>query len=513
MSSGNFELVEGNYGEIQQVNYPREIKTKPDSNRSITEKYKDYLRELEAIKHEALNSTYSKENAERQIDKMSKSIARLEEKIKKLSREDVPSNYVDSRAIKLKNEMIKNLTIKVGELYKIGEEKKDEIFGEILPDFVSSVASTEKPEIPELEPDTINRQSIKDMVKEAFEMARNKEQGIPAEENVVPSVESMIAPQEEKKDEIEEYVAPKSNDEIVRDDVKNIIEDKLNEIGEVPEIAPELPKEETIEENQDPMRISKNGEISARVTKYDEEGNVRAHNEESVPTARIVETQESSSPIHTIDPYDIDSIKDRVMYKYTPMTDEEVKASQEKLGFVETKNVVEEKKDEVEPEKPEIKEYIMEEQKEESEIKPKDITEEQPYTSFGSNKTTIEGYKALKETVLKWKEKQSQSKLDAEQAIEEANAAKQKAREMREMLAESDNSVAESMALLETYKNALEEDYNKNTATLEEARERAKKDNDFVIENEKKISDNKQLVDEIHSLIGERVDPESVKRI
>ena len=84
---------------------------------------------------------------------------------------------------------------------------------------------------------------------------------------------------------------------------------------------------------------------------------------------------------------------------------------------------------------------------------------------------------------------------------------------MREMLAESDNTVAESMALLETYKNALEEDYNKNTATLEAARERTQRDIDFVSENERKISDNKQLVDEIHSIIGERVDPDSIKKM
>ena len=524
MSGGNFEFVEGNYGEIQQVNYSREIKTKPESNKAIVNRYKDYLRELEALKNEALNSKYSKKQAESQIAQKSEAIARLEEKIKVLAKENVPSDYVDSRAIKLKKSMMENLTTKVGKLYTIGIDKKEEIFGEskqeefvdALPEnLVSTAASVETIDEPELDPDTIDRQAITESVEEAFEEAKNNEQE-PVEEETqielaplspVQAVESKDSPQEE----IEEY-SVSSHDDLTTNDVKEIINDKLNEIGEIPEIETEE------KEEPETMRVSRNNGINAKLNRFDEEGNVKEYHEEP-PTVEeeknIQEQQENitSSPIHTIDPYDIDSINERTMYKYTPMTDEEVKQAQEKLGFDEPIRSREEQTPPKEETQDGMQEYVMTDSQEKDTPKITELSENQPISSFGSNRTTIDGYKALKETVLQWKEKQSQSKKDADQAIEEANAAKQKAREMREMLAESDNSVAESMALLETYKKALEEDYNKNTATLEAAKERAQRDIDFVSENERKISDNKQLVEEIHSLIGEKVEPETIKKM
>ena len=516
MSGENFEFVEGNYGEIQQVNYSREIKTKPESNKAIVNRYKDYLRELEALKNEALKSVYSKEEAEKQIAQKSEAIARLEEKIKVLAKEDIPSGYVDSRAIKLKKSMMENLTTKVGQLYTIGVDKKEEIFGDSKQEFVdalpemaaSTAASVESTNEQELDPDTIDRQAITESVEEAFAEAKNNEQEHVEEPKAelaplepIPDVESMSSPQEE----IEEY-STSSHDELTTNDIKDIVDDKLNEIGEIPEIEVGATPEET-------MRVSRNNGINAKLDRFDEEGNVKEYHEEptTVEEEMNIQTQQeniANSPIHTIDPYDIDSINDRTMYKYVPMTDEEVKEAQEKLGFNENTVKVEEQAPQEE-----MQEYVMTDSQEEPVAEIKDVSEEQPVASYGTNRTTIEGYKALKETVLKWKEKQSQSKIDADQAIEEANAAKQKAREMREMLAESDNTVAESMALLETYKNALEEDYNKNTATLEAARERTQRDIDFVSENERKISDNKQLVEEIHSIIGERVDPDSIKKM
>ena len=108
------------------------IKTRRKSFNAIREKYerqletlfnaldssnKDFVEQkLENAKNILVEEKYDAENkfeltdaAKFQMNMMTKIVARLEEKIKILSLEDVPENYVSHRAIKLKQKMMNNL--------------------------------------------------------------------------------------------------------------------------------------------------------------------------------------------------------------------------------------------------------------------------------------------------------------------------------------------------------------------------------------------------------------------
>ena len=547
MNDGNMVFVNGEYGESKQEKYPREIKTKPTSYEAITKKYENFLMQaksdLENMKDAALNSTFTKEETETQITQISKSIARLEEMIKTLSNENVPTNYVDNRAIKLKKSMMENLTKKVGDLYSIDAEKKEEIFaqdklefGDAIPD-VAVVAANNESEMVSND-DSLNREIMSDIVDEQLNEARAREQ---AESTM--EVSDTIAPipaVAEVTEGIEEYSkSPDTNEQIDNDTIKSVISEELDNISAIPEISPEEVQEtvtvdEPVQDNMENTRILHNDTINAKLSRFDENGNpidnsveqpVEVENKENENQQSVVE----DTSIHTIDPYDLDSMKDRQIPEWKPMTDEEIRKAQIKLGFDENGNMINQSTEETEKVEPvnedkespavveeEIPEYSItdQEEKPQPEIEVEETnSDESQFKASNTTKTTLEAYKKLKENVLRLREEQTQSKREADQAIEDANSAKQKAREIREMLAESDNSVAQSMQLLETYKKALEEDNYRNNETKEAALKRAQEDYEYVSENERKIRDNDQLVDEIKSLIGDTVDPESIKRI
>ena len=553
MNDDVFELVDREYGECQQVNYPKQIKTRQSSFQAILGRFRNFRiklleKKLDKMKDKTLSAVYNERNLDSNISKKSEAIARLEKKIKVLSREEVPTNYVDNRAIKLKQSMIENLQHKVGMIYTIDSDKKEEIFAneekEVeTPEMYATAASKQEERI-DLDVDTIDRQTITDTINEGFKKEEIKdEESTINREDVKDVVEDMMGKLEDsnavdrkaieqsindeftKKEEEEVVVEEKNesqNSDLTSEEIKSVIEEELEKLKEEKEEskAEVAPIPEDVVEKDEHVRVSRNNTNNAKLSRYDENGqDIKEYQFEQA----VVEEPKVESIVE-IDPNVVEERPRRKKHHYVPMTDEEIREAQIKLGFDENGNLIDNKEtkdEEVVAQAEEVKEttnlttipeyYINESIKPAEKPDSSAIDDKVVVETVTSNKTTIDNYTALREKILQLREQQAQTKKQKEEAAKKAEEAKQKAREIREMVAESEKSVAESIDMLRAYSEALEEDCDRNIKSAEESESSAEADYKFVSTNQEKLDSNAELIREIDSLIGQRVDPESIR--
>ena len=136
----------------QRLNRNRII-AKQSSFRSILDHWNNFrLKKLESRlekkKEEIVNLPFEFENgnqltsnSDSKMNKKVTAIAKLESKIKVLSKENVPTNYVKSRAIKLKAKMMENLWYNGRGAYTVGMENFDKVFGEEKNDILDNSSS------------------------------------------------------------------------------------------------------------------------------------------------------------------------------------------------------------------------------------------------------------------------------------------------------------------------------------------------------------------------------------
>ena len=589
MTDDLFELVDRDYDQVQREEYPRQIKTRRSSFNTIVEKFTNFRinrlkKKLEKEKAKALTEKYTESNYEDKIERRALKIAKLEEKIKILSRDEVPASYVDNRAIKLKKKMCDNLTQNIASLYSVGMENKEEIFAEevveepkeeLQEEVMASSASTvtDKVKEDELDVDTIDRQTITDTINEEFSNQAAKAEEISREdvEEVVDEKFANLSDEEtidrdaieqtineefaKKEEEIEEYAAP--NTDVSKEDIKDVVNEKFNELGGIPEMedvvikaAETIEPEQTVEEQpkteeSDMFRVSRNNTNNVRTSRFDSEGNVIKKfdyvpmTDEEIREAQIkLGWDEHGNPIKKEEPkkYDYVPMTDEEIreaqikmgldengnpikkeepkkYDYVPMTDEEIREAQIKIGLDENGNFIETPKETEEKFVGEAEEvmpqYTTLEDKPVDNIDVVDNPEVVEQKSHSS--ATIDDYTALKERILKLKEQKEQTAREIEAARRQEEEMKERAHEMEEMLAESDKSVAASLEMLKAYSEALEEDCDRNRRKAEEAKSRAQESSDYIASHQDKLNDNQRLISEIDTLIGERVDPTSIK--
>ena len=150
MLGNSFELINQDYGLLSSPRSLRSIRLKEDSFLSIRNAWN---KAIKTVKNFEVNRTENKLNkareefknlefsprdfneglgntsvAEEKIMKKSKAIARLEEKVSILRDIPVSLDFVNNRAIKLKDNMIRNARFNSHNVYSIPEESKDAIF-------------------------------------------------------------------------------------------------------------------------------------------------------------------------------------------------------------------------------------------------------------------------------------------------------------------------------------------------------------------------------------------------
>lgn len=153
MMVDKIDLLDNDYNLVSRKASPRQIKTRSKSFSSISGIFTKFRisrleKKLEKSRksfvnqeiHKNLSDSSVVRKTEKNIEKKAKAIAKIEEKIMILSKENVPTNYVESRAIKLRKNMMNNLSHNSFMAYSLGikseaDETKaiDKIFNEDSP--------------------------------------------------------------------------------------------------------------------------------------------------------------------------------------------------------------------------------------------------------------------------------------------------------------------------------------------------------------------------------------------
>lgn len=153
MMVDKIDLLDNDYNLVSRKASPRQIKTRSKSFSSISGIFTKFRisrleKKLEKSRKSFVNQEIHKNlgdssvvrKTEKNIEKKAKAIAKIEEKIIILSKENVPTNYVENRAIKLRKNMMSNLSHNSSMAYSLGikseaDETKaiDKIFNEDSP--------------------------------------------------------------------------------------------------------------------------------------------------------------------------------------------------------------------------------------------------------------------------------------------------------------------------------------------------------------------------------------------
>ena len=153
MMVDKIDLLDNDYNLVSRKASSRQIKTRSKSFSSISGIFTKFRisrleKKLEKSRKSFVNQEIHKNlgdssivrKTEKNIEKKAKEIAKIEEKIMILSKENVPTNYVENRAIKLRKNMMSNLSHNSSMAYSLGikteaDEAKaiDKIFKEDSP--------------------------------------------------------------------------------------------------------------------------------------------------------------------------------------------------------------------------------------------------------------------------------------------------------------------------------------------------------------------------------------------
>ena len=153
MMVDKIDLLDNDYNLVSRKASSRQIKTRSKSFSSISGIFTKFRisrleKKLEKSRKSFVNQEIHKNlgdssvvrKTEKNIEKKAKEIAKIEEKIMILSKENVPTNYVENRAIKLRKNMMSNLSHNSSMAYSLGikteaDEAKaiDKIFNEDSP--------------------------------------------------------------------------------------------------------------------------------------------------------------------------------------------------------------------------------------------------------------------------------------------------------------------------------------------------------------------------------------------
>lgn len=244
----------------------RSIKLRALSRKNIERRLKRLLVKYEKEKDKIVNSEYrgSQKKINEKLEKSAKVITRLENKIMLLSRDKVPSNFLDTRPIKLRDNMFKNLQSN-GCAYYLNKANKDQIFSLSMDDVDKNVNSIHDKSLDNVNiHDMISDENdIKNVVTNAFKdvemqnseaSASNKDNEnkisgtIPKQvstsevENVAEvedndSIEPGVISPKEVRDTVEqafsdsEMEKTNSENKLTIDDLKTKINQKLNELA------------------------------------------------------------------------------------------------------------------------------------------------------------------------------------------------------------------------------------------------------------------------------------------
>lgn len=266
----NFELVDRDYSTASNSGriHSNLIRLKPTSFEGIRNKWKNFrlarlnkkLEKAEAELENVANNVPFDQIEEKLLAK-GKKIAKLEEKIKILSREEVPTNYVSNRAIKIKDSMMREILGISNEVYKNDNKAEDYGFSNFEDTNFNFAAATDinsenkKTENDDVKVETISSEDIRNAVNEKFEEVN--ENNKVADETI--SSEDIRNAVNEKFEEVN------GNNKVSDETIENSSESSID-------IPITIATDDEIENEYN--RVSSNESTPVRTDKFDENGEV-----------------------------------------------------------------------------------------------------------------------------------------------------------------------------------------------------------------------------------------------
>lgn len=380
------ELIDEDYGTVSEEKKPRQIKTRAVSFGRIANAWRKFRisrneKKLAKAKEKALTDSYNiktvsqLDKAEKKVLKKAKVIAKLESKIKVLSKEDVPTDYVEDRAIKLKDNMMKNLRFNGNNAYSVGLDKEDEIFKddsvmesreavadspveeavnsenssfdenasrimeedsarmaeevqEAMREQEERTASEQTEEEIEVVPTSKEAQEIKESVEDGFEAAEKSEGQELSKEEIDEAINSMI-----------NALGDSSSDIIGHDNIEEVINDAMDGVTEQAESMPNVISPEEVESvvgkgSEEEFDIVQSAPLTAEDIEAEIDGameNIRVPR--SGNAARIERYDENGEFVGNQEEVEEQQdYEEEAKYEYKPMTAEEIARARENIG-------------------------------------------------------------------------------------------------------------------------------------------------------------------------------------
>ncbi len=247
---------------------------------------KENLVEME-FSNEQLKSGEKRQRTEAKILRKTKAIARLESKVNFLETGTYyGEDYIDSRAIKLKTLMMKNLVYNRDNLYGLTEEVAQQIISGEQPGFKEEIPVGEKTPVNKVIDEESEKIGAK--VREILaEKEREKAAQVSTQEQQQPAVETVTP--ENVSDQIPNGENNNSNTQSIvgKDEVTHTIAEEMRKIDVEPTINSDKVAE-AIEREMNKIRVSRNESSNAKVNKFiNEDGTYRMKREDIDEDFRI----------------------------------------------------------------------------------------------------------------------------------------------------------------------------------------------------------------------------------
>lgn len=552
------DFLDADYKVLPLEKKPRQIRTKSTSFSQISKYFTDFRvrllnKKLEREKDKAVTEGYPEVFGDKENERMMKratTIARLEQKIKILDGEKVPVDYIKNRAIKIKKAMMKNISYTSHNIYTVGIENKEAVFNateeskveaierevqEKIAADVRKIMDEEKRVEEEQEevvasytPSPITKAEIRAEIDEEFEkVVRNDKKTEKAVEEPHINLDEIKASIDEAFNQMKSNTEPEAT--IGPEVIKDVVDEQYDNIDVNSGISLEDIKTEVDEAME--RIVSKNGNTSAKVDRFNEDGSVREKytytpmTDEEIRAAQENIEYDKYEQIYREEHERAKAAKEaetQEEYVYTPMTDEEIRTAQANIEYdkyeeiYKMQNAVNFKtaafKDIFKPVDKDVFNVVQEEPVREVPVIVPEVdgerfvserqVEEEVQTGVVSRPTSIEEFAELKAKVVELKKKLAESERKKNTAVQFAERTSSRAEEIKKITIDSEKAYQDRLASLQLLAQTLEENCNLNDTAARAAAIDAECNERFISSQMAKKNQYDEAINQVDSILN-----------
>ena len=558
MMREGIDFLDGDYENVSLGKKPRQIRTKSTSFSQIKKHFNDFRvrllnKKLEREKDKAVTEGYPEVFSDKENERMMKratTIARLEQKIKILDGEEVPVDYIKNRAIKIKKAMMKNISYTSDNIYAVGVENKEAVFNATeeskveaiekevqeklaadvrkIMDEEQKVKEEQEEVVASYTPSPVTKAEIRAEIDEEFKkVVRNDKKTEKTVEEPHINLDEIKASIDEAFNQMKSKTEPEAT--IGPEVIKDVIDEQYDNIDVNSEISLEDIKTEVDEAME--RIVSKNGNTSAKVDRFNEDGSVREKytytpmTDEEIRAAQENIEYDKYEQIYREEHERAKAAKEaetQEEYVYTPMTDEEIRAAQANIEYdkyeeiYKMQNAVNFKtaafKDIFKPVDKDVFNEVQEEPVREVPVIVPEVdgerfvserhVEEEIQTGVVSRPTSIEEFAELKAKVVELKKKLAESERKKNTAVQFAERTSSRAEEIKKITIDSEKAYQDRLASLQLLAQTLEENCNLNDTAARAAAIDAECNERFISSQMAKKNQYDEAINQVDSILN-----------